>query len=179
MSGNASADLDAYGANLALTATDPNAWVLCRCGARDGKAGTSAHYSIFKQGNVVSRGDVVTAQVEEGVASELAGAVKGNVATARGGVKGCEVIGTEEGLLGGRDVVCLFGFRESSGGSGRGEVATADGVGRVAGESDDGWVRLGDGRGAGGSGTEVIFIDEVPLDKGFLKERGVGVACKA
>ena len=164
MPSNASADLDAYGANLALTATDPNAWVLCRCGARNGKAGTGAPYSIFKQGNVVSRGDVVAAQVEEGVASELARAVKGDVATTRGGVKGCEVIGAEEGLLGGGDVICVFGFRESSGGGGRGEVATADGVGRVAGEGDNGWIRLRDGRRAGGSGTEEVFIDEVPLD---------------
>ena len=122
---------------------------------------------------------MVAAQVEEGVASKLAGAMEGNVAAARGGVKGCEVIGAEEGLLGGGDVVCLFRFGESSGGGGRGEVAAADGVGRMAGEGDDGWVRLGDGRVAGGSGTEVVFIDEVPLDEGFLKERGVGVACKA
>jgi hypothetical protein len=178
MPGNASADLDAYGANLALTATDPNAWILCRCGAGDGKAGTGTHHSIFKQGNVVPRGDVVAAQVEERVASELAGAVEGDVAAARGGVEGCEVIAAEEGLLGGGDVVCLFGFRESSGGGGRGEVATADGVGRVAGEGDDGWVRLGDGRRAAGSGTEGVLIDEVPLDEGFLKERGVDVACK-
>lgn len=39
-----------------------------------------------------------------------------------------------------------------------------------------GW---GEGRGAGGSGTEEVFIGEVPLDEGFLKERGMGVACKA
>jgi len=122
---------------------------------------------------------VVSAQIEKGVASELAGAVEGDVTAARGGVKGCKVIAAEEGLLGGGDVICLFGFRESSRGGGRGEVATADGVGRMAGKGDNGWVRLGEGRGAGGSGTEVVFIDKVPLDEGFLKERGVDVACKA
>jgi hypothetical protein len=121
----------------------------------------------------------VAAQVEERVASELAGAVEGDVAAARGRVEGCEVIAAEEGLLGGGDVVGLFGLRESSGGGGRGEVATADGIGRVAGEGDNGWVRLRDGRRAGGSGTEGAFIDEVPLDERFLKERGVDVACKA
>lgn len=121
----------------------------------------------------------MAAQVEERVASELAGAVEGDVAAARGGVEGCEVIAAEEGLLGGGDVVGLFGFRESSGGGGRGEVATADGVGRVAGEGDNGRVRLRDGGRAGGSGTEGVFIDEVPLDERFLKERGVDVACKA
>jgi hypothetical protein len=121
---------------------------------------------------------MVPAQVEEGVAGELAGAVEGDVTAARGGVKGGEVIAAEEGLLGRGDVICLFGFRESSGG-GRGEVTTTDGVGRVAGEGDDGWVGLGDGRRAGGSGTEGVFVDEVPLDEGFLKERGVDVACKA
>jgi hypothetical protein len=121
---------------------------------------------------------MVAAQVEEGVASELARAVEGDVSAARGGVEGCEVIATEEGLLGGGDVVCLFGFGESIGEGGRGEVTTADGVGRVAGEGDNGWVRLEEGR-AGGSGTEGVFIDEVPLDEGFLKERGVDVACKA
>lgn len=122
---------------------------------------------------------MVAAQVEEGVTSELAGAVEGDVAAAGGVVKGCEVIGAEEGLLGGRDVICLFGFREGGGGGGMGEVATADGVGRVAGEGDNDWVRLGEGRGAGGSGTEEVFIGEVPLDEGFLKERGMGIACKA
>ena len=122
---------------------------------------------------------MVAAQVEEGVAGELAGAVEGDVTAARGGVKGGEVITAEEGFLGRGDVICLFGFRESSGGGGRGEVTTTDGVGRVAGEGDDSRVGLGDGRRADGSGTEGVFMDEVPLDEGFLKESGVDVACKA
>jgi hypothetical protein len=121
----------------------------------------------------------VAAQVEERVANELAGAMEGDVAAAGRGVEGCEVIAAEEGLLGRRDVVCLFGFRESSGGGGRREVATADGVSRVAGEGDDGWVGLRDGRRTGGGGAEGVFIREVPLNESFLKERGVDVACKA
>ena len=143
MACDAPANLDAYGADLALTTTDPDPGVLGRDRVRDGKAGAGTHHGVLEEGDVGAGRDATPAEVEEGVGGQLARAVEGEVAAARSGVEGGEVGGGgagQEGALGGGDVVGLFRFSGGYGGGcgdggwRGGEVAAADGVGGVAGE---------------------------------------------